>query len=102
MASQAWFVLLSVLLPSACLAQVHDVLCNAGNTSFEASFSNRCDNIHWAPKGRGILDARVSRNVELGQTETCGRERHLAADLDMFGVDLILACGCCFYNIEVK
>jgi hypothetical protein len=88
MASQAWFVLLSVLLPSACLAQVHDVLCNAGNTSFEASFRTGVT-VSIGPQKDGEFSTRACH-----ATLSWGKQKLVVAsgisqlDLDMFGVDL--------------
>ncbi len=87
MASQAWFVLLSVLLPSACLAQVHDVLCNAGNTSFEASFRTGVT-VSIGPQKDGEFSTRACH-----ATLSWGKQKLVVAsgisqlDLDMFGVD---------------
>jgi hypothetical protein len=88
MASQAWFVLLSVLLPSACLAQVHDILCNAGNTSFEASFRTGVT-VSIGPQKDGDFSTRACH-----ATLSWGKQKLVVAsgasqlDLDMFGVDL--------------
>src|SRR6266478_1909392 len=88
MASQAWFVLLSVLLPSACLAQVHDVLCNAGNTSFEASFRTGVT-VSIGPQKDGEFSTRACH-----ATLSWGKQKLVVAsgasqlDLNMFGVDL--------------
>ncbi len=88
MASQAWFVLLSVLLPSACHAQVHDVLCKAGNSSFEASFRTGVT-ISIGPQKDGGFSTRACHG-----TLSWGKQKLVVAsgvsqlDLDMFGVDL--------------
>ncbi len=80
--------LLLSLLPSTCLAQVHDVLCNAGNSSFEATFRTGVT-VSIGPQKDGGFSTRACHG-----TLSWGKQKLVVAsgvaqlDLDSFGVDL--------------
>ena len=59
-----WFVFLSALAWNVCVAQVHDVLCNAGNTSFEASFRTGVT-VSIAAQKRSQIPMQFDRKIEL-------------------------------------
>ena len=86
--SVAWFVLLLALAPHLCVAQVHDVLCNAGNSSFEASFRTGVT-VSIGPQSDGGFSSRACHG-----TLSWGKQKLVVAngvaqlDLDMFGVEL--------------
>ncbi len=84
----AWFGFLLVLLPGACVAQVHDVLCIDGNSSFEAAFRNGV-RVSIGPQKDGELSTRACQG-----TLSWGKQKLVIAsgisqlDLDVFGADL--------------
>ncbi|MFY9561178.1 MAG: hypothetical protein WAQ52_13165 [Terriglobales bacterium] len=86
--NEAWFVLLIALLPNVCVAQVHDILCNAGNSSFEATFRTGVT-VSVGPQKDGEFSTRACHG-----TLSWGKQKLVIAsgvaqlDLDMFGVDL--------------
>jgi len=88
MAREAWFVLLSVLLPNTGAAQVHDVLCKSGDSSFEASFRTGVT-VSIGPQKDGEFSTRACHG-----TLRWGKQKLVIAngvsqlDLDVFGVDL--------------
>lgn len=77
-----------VLLSSACLAQEHDVLCNAGNTSFEASFRTGVTVSIGPRKGSGFSTRACQGTLSWGKQKLVIASGIPLLDLDMFGVDL--------------
>ena len=86
--SIAKFVLLFVFLPNACLAQVHDVLCNAGNSSFEASFRTGVTVSIGPQKGKEFSTRACQGTLSWGKQKLVVASGVPLLDLDMFGVDL--------------
>jgi hypothetical protein len=88
LADLAWFVFLFALLPNACAGQAHDVLCNAGNSSFDATFRTGVK-VSIGSQKDGEFSTRVCHG-----TLSWGKQKLVVAsgvpqlDLDMFGVDL--------------
>ena len=84
----AWFVLMLALVPNISAAQVHDVLCRAGNSSFEASFRTGVT-VSIGPQKDSEFSTRACQG-----TLSWGKQKLVIAsgipllDLDMFGVDL--------------
>ena len=82
------WVLVLLLLSTVCLAQIHDVLCNAGDSSFEAAFRTGVM-VSIGPQKAGGLSTRACQG-----TLSWGKQQLVIAsgipllDLDMFGVDL--------------
>lgn len=88
MARTAWLGLVLALAPGTCLAQVHDVLCDDGNSSFEGTFRTGVK-VSIGPEKDGALSTRACHG-----TLSWGKQKLVIAsgisqlDLDAFGVDL--------------
>jgi hypothetical protein len=84
----AWFVLMLALVPSISAAQVHDVLCKAGDSSFTASFRTGVT-VSIGPQKDSEFPTRSCQG-----TLSWGKQKLVIAsgvpllDLDMFGMDL--------------
>ena len=75
------------LLLDVCSAETHDVLCKAGNTSFEAYFHTGIDVIV-GPIRKGGLATRSCEATLSGKEDVLVASDVAEIDLDMFGVDL--------------
>jgi hypothetical protein len=84
----AWFVFLLALLPSPSLAQVHDLLCKAGNSPFEASFRTGVTVSIGAQKDSGFSTRSCHGTLSWGKQKLVVADDVAQLDLDMFGVEL--------------
>jgi hypothetical protein len=87
-ARDTWWTLLLLVLPNACLAQVHDVLCNAGNSSFEATFRTGVTVSIGAQKENEFSTRACQGTLSWGKQKLVIASGVRLLDLDMFGVDL--------------
>jgi len=86
--SVSWFVLLFAPVPKLCVAQVHDVLCNAGNSSFEASFRTGVTVSIAAQKDSGFSIRSCHGTLSWRKQQLAVANDVAQLDLDMFGVEL--------------
>ena len=78
---------IALLIPAACLAQVHDVLCRAGDGSFAASFRNIVK-VSVGPKRDGELATRACQaTLSWGNQKLVVASGVAQLDLDVFGAD---------------
>ena len=84
----AWCVFLLALAPIVCVAQVHDVLCRAGNSSFEASFRTGVTVSITAQKDGEFSTRSCHGTLSWSKQQLVVANDVAQLDLDMFGVEL--------------
>jgi hypothetical protein len=81
-------ILLGLLVPTACWAQLHDVLCRKGNSSFEASLQTGLTVSVGPQKTNGFSTRACQATLSWNKQTVAVASGVAVLDLDLFGVEL--------------